>query len=323
MTRLALLAPLALLLLGTAAPPPSAVPLGKFETWGVHPATPLHVRSGGLTIDVVAQPCLPKPQTEGCTFDGVNNQATITVTAPGLPPFSMTSDRQASFVRVAAVHLDRRDARPGVVVDNQWGGSGGITKVTVIEPVAGGFRAVPLQQRPDEPELKGEVHDFSRDLSGDDRIDFVVEDAHFGVVYECNACTPQPPLVLTIRDGRAVDISADPHVRAVFARDMTLVRPRCLSTDRARNGACAAYVGDAARTGALASAWRAMLAHYERHPGPDLSRPCVGGSTANQACAASDNEKARSFPKSLRAFLVTAGYITPAQAASLPLPAAG
>lgn len=318
MTRLALLAPLALLLLGAAAPAVE-VPVGKFMTWGIHPAAALRFRSGGLTIDVTAQPCPPKPQTEGCSFDGVNNQAAITVTAPGLQPFSMTSDGQASFVRIAAVRLDQRDSRLGVIVDNQWGGSSGITKISFIQPAAGGFREVAVQRRSTERELQGEIADFPRDLSHDGLVDVVLEDS-LPYRYVCNGCTPRLPLVLSVVGGHTVDISAQHAMRSIFARDMRRWRAGCHLHDRDTDNACAAYMADAARAGQLTRRWRDML--MQRHSGGDLWQDCTGPYVHGE-CPPGATTHYRSFPESLRAFLVATGYITSAQAAALPLPAAG
>ncbi|UYY58344.1 hypothetical protein [Sphingomonas sp. S2-65] len=281
------------LLLG-AAPPQTlpTVPLGAFQTWGVHPKEPLSFVAGGATVEVAATPCEQPTQNEACRFDGVSNQAIVTVRQRGLPPFRMTSDSQASFVRVAVVRLAPEQEYLGVVVDNQWGGSGGIAAVTVIEPIGGGYRAVPLEHH-GRRELTGEVAMVPRNLLKDGRSGFVLEAPGFNYSKECNACVPRPPLVLTIRAGRSVDISADPTFRPLFAQDLRAHRRVCMSKTVERNGNCAAYVADAARLGQAASAWRVMLSHYRRDPA--------------------------GYPAALRAFLVAQGYITPASARSLPL----
>ena len=179
-----------------------------------------------------------------------------------------------------------------MVVDNQWGGSAGITAVTVIEPEVGGFRAVPLEHD-GSTELVGEVSVLPRDLLKDGRIGFVLEAPGFNFSGECNACTRGVPLVLTVRGGRSLDISADPALRPLFAHDLPAHRRICVSTIRERNGNCAAFVADAARLGQATSAWRTMLSHYRHEPA--------------------------GYPAALRSFLVSEGYITPAEARVLPL----
>ena len=280
------------LLLGAAPQLSSMKTMGVFQTWGIHPRAPLGISAGGLMVEVAATPCKLPAQNEGCSFDKVSNQATVSVTQPGVAPFKMISDRQASFVRVAVFHLAPGTGRSAVVVDNQWGGSAGLTAVTVIEPVAGGFRAVPLEHHGSR-ELTGEVSLLPRGLVKDGRPGFVLEARGFNFSGECNACTPGTPLVLAIRDGHSVDISSDPAVRLLFAHDLPAHRRVCVSAERERNGNCAAFVADAARLGQAASAWRVMLAHYRHEPA--------------------------GYPAALRSFLVAEGYLTPAGASTLPL----
>ena len=281
------------LLLGAAPPPPvTVVRPGAFQTWGVHPATPLSFTAGGLRVQIVATPCRVPVQNEGCAVAGVSNQAIVTVVQPGLPPFRMTSDRQASFVRAAIVRLAPGRGRSGVVIDNQWGGSAGLAAVTVIEPVTGGFRAVPLMHDGGTA-LIGQATMLPRDLVRDGRPGVVLEAPGFNYSGECGACARGVPLVLGVRDGRSVDRSADPAVRPLFARDLPARRRVCVSTARERNGDCAAFVADAARLGHAASAWRIMLSHYRHEPA--------------------------GYPAALRSFLGREGYVTPAAGRALPM----
>lgn len=315
--RLALFA-LALLILG-AAPAPPAVPLGTFKTWLGFDRQPLRFVSGGIAVNVEALPCSTNTNPEStCRWEGYNNQALITVTAPGLPPFRLVSEDQASFVRIAVVRFDRRSSRPGVLVDNQWGGSAGLTAATVIEPMPGGYRAVPVERRAGERLLEGELADNPVDRSGDGVVDLVMTDPAFDQAFGCNGCTPRPPVVLTIRDGKSIDISAEPSVRAVFADDLGARRAICLSGQHDRNGNCAAYLADAARLGQFAAAWREMLAHYERECSWTRWQDCRDPGDAHGDRPADATTRFRGFPESVRAFLVAAGYITAAQAAAAP-----
>ena len=283
---------LSALLLGAAPPPTATEPLGVFQTWGKPPKTSLSLVAGGLKVEVSSTPCQLPAQNEGCSFEGLSNQARVTVTQPGIAPFQMISDRQASFVRIAVIHLAPAAGRSAVVVDNQWGGSAGITAVTVIKPEARGFRAVPLKYHGSR-ELRGEVRLLPRGLGKDGRPGFVLEARGFNFSGECNACTRGTPLVLAIRNGHSVDISSDLAVRPLFADDLPAHRSVCVSEERERNGNCAAFVADAARLGQAASAWRVMLAHYLHEPA--------------------------GYPAALRSFLVAENYLTPAAACALPL----
>lgn len=311
-----------------AAPPPVEVPVGKFETWLSSKKAPLHFSSGGLDIAVVPLPCPPDAGGDStCNWEGYNNQAQVRVSVAGATPFTVTTDSAAESVRLAAVRLTAGDRRPAVIIDNDSGGSSGDSWVTVLVPTGAGFRTVTVTRRAGDEmtrDLQGEIADDPRDLSGDGVVDFVMEDSSFAYTFGCGACTPRPPVVLSVIDGKSVDLSADASVRAVFARDMVKLRPLCFAGgDSDRNGACAAYVADAARTGRLTAGWREMLAHYDRHPQwlelwqhcdvPPAQRP-------QGACPDAHSTHYRSFPESLRAFLVETKYITTTEAAALPIP---
>lgn len=289
-----LLTPLMFMLLLGAGPPRSSptTALGEFRTWGVRPSTSLSLVAGGLKVEVAATSCHMPAQNEGCRMDGVSNQAVVTVTRPGVPSFKMTSDRQASFVRVAVIHFGLGKGRTAVVVDNQSGGSAGLTAVTVIEPVVGGYHAVPLEHDGSR-ELAGEVKMIPDNVLKGGRPGFVLQAWGFNYSSECTACTRGTPLVLTVRDGRSVDISSDPAVRPLFAQDLPAHRRVCVSAEHDRNGDCAAFVADAARLGQAASAWRVMLAHYRHEPA--------------------------GYPAALRSFLLKEGYLTAVAARALRL----
>ncbi|MBB4049961.1 MULTISPECIES: hypothetical protein [Sphingomonas] len=271
----------------------AAVPIGHFQTWLPSSRAPMAFTSGGVTVEVAPLPCPAHPVGDGgCSGDGYNNQARVTVQATGVEPMSVTTDRQSGYARIAVVRFGRSDPRPGVIVESQSGGSAGALSMQFLVPSGAGYRVLPLPQTPDHP-LQGQIADEPRDLSGDGYIDLTLEDGAFGNAFGCNACTPRPPRVFAVKQGRVVDESRDPALRPVFAADMARLEPRCLSTQTYRNGACAAYVADAARAGRFKAAWARMLAHYER--GGAVWQPDKG-------------RRFKDFPESLRAFLIRTGY---------------
>lgn len=249
--------------------------------------------SGGVTVEVAPLPCPAHPEGESsCRWDGYNNQTRVTVRADGVTPLSVTTDRQSGYARIAVVRFGRSDPRPGVIVESQSGGSGGNLSVQFLVPSGRSYRVLSPAPMPGHP-LQGQIADAPRDLSGDGFLDLKLDDGAFDSAFGCNACTPRPPRLFAVKQGRVVDESRDAALRPVFAADMARLEPFCLSAQRYRNGACAAYVADAARAGRFRSAWAKMLAHYER--GGDLWQ--------------SDKEpRFTSFPESLRAFLIRTGY---------------
>jgi hypothetical protein len=280
---------------GAAAPVPS-VPIGHFQTWLPSSRAPMAFISGGVTVEVVPLPCPAHPEGENsCRWDGYNNQARVTVRAPGVAPLSVTTDRQSGYARIAVVRFGRSDPRPGVIVESQSGGSGGNLGVQFLVPSRTRYRVLSPASTRDHP-LQGAIADEPGDLSGDGYIDLKLEDGAFDSTFGCNACTPRPPRLFAVKQGRVVDESRDPALRPVFAADMARLGPLCVSEESDRNGACAAYVADAARAGRFKAAWAKMLAHYERDR--DLWQPDEGPRFA-------------SFPESLRAFLIRTGYCPP------------
>lgn len=305
---------LSILLLGAA---PADVPIGQFREWLSFKKQPLDFTSGGVTVHVAALPCPAKPVGDtSCRWDGFNNQGSVTVSAPGIRPLTVTTDRQSDYARIAVVRFEPHDQRPGVIVESQYGGSGGVLTVQLLLPVGDGYRAVPVARRGGGI-LEGQIADFPIDRSGDGRVDLILEDAAFDTTFGCNGCTPRPPRIFAVIGGVPTDESDDPALRSVFAADMKRLAPRCFSGEPDRNGSCAAYVADAARGGQFAAAWAAMLRHYEH--GKDVRQFCDSHGSAEQhyACKPGHETRYRDFPESLRAFLIRAGYL-PRRGATVP-----
>lgn len=301
-----ILAPALLCLLIAAAP--AEVPIGRFQTWLPSDKVPLAFTSGGVAITVMPLPCPAHPVGDDtCRWDGYNNQGAVTVSAPGAAPITVRTDASGSYARIAVATLRRGDPRPGVIIESQWGGSGGELTLQVLVPTPDGYRVA--SSKAAGIRLQGRIDDAPRDLSDDGRIDLVLADPAFDSVFGCNACTPRPPLIVTVRDGRLVDESRDPALRAVFRADMAQLQSVCLSGSSERNGACAAYVADAARAGLLPAAWAAMRNHYE-HNG-DAWEWCDVAPSKRTAwrCPPGHTERYTSFPAALRAFLRRAGYV--------------
>ncbi len=292
------------LLLGLSAradPVEAQVPDGTFRFWQPSAGVATWI-SAGVRIRIEPAPCRTPPQTEGCSFDHVNNQPLVTVTAPGLPEYRTLGDSQSSFYRIAVARLQPGDSRPGIVLENQSGGSGGDVREQILFPEGTGYREQFLPVH-----LQGELPARLSDLSGDGAVDFVLGDGSFDGAFGCNACTPRPPRVLSFRNGAVVDVSREHAYAGVFQRALPGLRDRCFDRhQRYRNGSCAAYVATAARLGQAATAWTAMLRHYNRE-GIDIWRGCVaaaprGNTGADQPCY-------RTFPQSLAAFLRKTEYM--------------
>lgn len=268
-----------------------SVPPGQFQQW--FPSQKYwNFRSAGLRVSIAPLPCDAAHPSEGCRFERLNNQAVVTVTAKGMAPLRVETDNQSAWYRLAVVKIDRRDRLPGVIIENDSGGSAGSVVLYAIKPVGHRFQRVVLEQRVNgvaQPWLlEGDIADNPWDLSRDGVIDIVARDGQFAFAFGCNACTPRPPVIFTIRNGQGVDVSRDPAFAPIFRRDMKQNAAGCRNRkERYRNGACAAYAADAARLGVYGQA----AANVARWYNPDGD----GGAD---------------FPKVLHAFLVKAGYLS-------------
>lgn len=287
---------LAVAVLGTApSAPPETVKPGTFRFWKPSDGA-AHWVSDGVRIDIAPAPCPPPPSA--CSPDSPKNVAEVIVTAPGLAPFRTRTDDHAFYHRIAVARFNKRDARPGVVIENDSGGSGGYVREQLIVARDNGFQ---VQWIPDQDTvLSGSLGEKLTDRTGDGKIDFVLGDGRFAYVFGCGACTPRPLRVFTMRDGTIADVTRAPDHAAIVRADMRRLRKICISKARYRNGACAAYVAEAATIGAFDAAWAEMLNHYEADG--QLWAP-------EDADAKRVGAPHRSFPESLRAFLRHTGYI--------------
>ncbi|MEP9358854.1 hypothetical protein [Sphingomonas sp. KR3-1] len=261
--------------------------------------------SDGVHVSIAPAPCDNPPRSEGCRFDPQNNQAEVTVTPANGAPVTVRTSNQTSYYRLAVVRFHAGDARPGLVIENQSGGSAGDVWVQLLLPEGAGYHEQWLPDR-----LQGALPATLADLSGDGAIDLVFEDGRFAYVFGCGACTPRPPRVFTVRAGKPVDVSREPGYARAYRAEMARLAPICLSSRRYRNGACAAYVADAARVGQFDKAWAKMLRHWERAEN-DLWQSCSvpRSAWAGDNCPPASSSHYRTFPESLRAFLRATGYI--------------
>jgi len=281
------------------------VPLGTFRAWEPSDGRVAWV-SGGVRVQIEPAPCARPPQTDGCRFDPQNNRPLVTIRAPGLPVYRALGDGQSSHYRVAVVRFERGDTRPGVVIENRPGGSAGLVHEQLLLPRGHGFRQAWLSGH-----VRDEMPERLTDRSGDGRVDFVLGDRRFALAFGCNACTPRPPRITTVRHGRLVDVSREPAQFPILRRALTVSRRGCFDRGNPdRNGNCAAYVATAAQLGYYPAAWQQMLRHYNPES-IDLWQDCAVPPSEwhGEGCPAGRETHYATFPQSLAAFLRKTGYI--------------
>jgi hypothetical protein len=267
---LALCIPL-LLTLAAAPVPEHVVKPGKPIIWDVEQfPRPVRFRAGSLRF--LLKPVWPEKDLVG---------ARITIFSLGRRPFTITSE-ESIIEAPTTIWVGRwnRAGQPFVVIDTYSGGAHCCDDLRLLIPERDRFRVVDLGSYdgiaiPSQP----------KDLDGDGRIDFLVDDEEFIDTFAGHAESLAPPKILNVVNGRVVDVSARHSFAPIFRRDMADTRKRCLSpkSNPQRNGPCAAYVADAARVGQFHRAWKEMLRVYDH--------------------------SWKNYPDDLRAFLQSLGYI--------------
>ena len=290
---------LAMLLMPTLATParPRAASgtmavAGRFYPWaaGTRRIVAGPVR---LTIAPVAQGDLVAPR--------------VTIAAPGLAAHSLTGEERSKGVehRFGYGPLTKSSSLPGVVLQSDMGGAHCCIHVQAAVVVAGQWRTV------DMGEWDGDwMASFPRDLSGDGNADFTMRDDRFLYAFASYIGSYAPPQIVTIRDGKRVDVSRDPAFAALYADDLKTTRAECIARrPNSRNAACAAYAADAARLGRFDAAWREILVHYDRIDGWPLPTGCRSAFVDDEQCAEGETITYPNFPAALRAFLVRTKYL--------------
>ncbi|TAL34950.1 MAG: hypothetical protein EPN98_07790 [Phenylobacterium sp.] len=148
---------------------------------------------------------------------------------------------------------------------------------------------------------------FPEDLDGDGHREIQLWDRRFNYAFASFAGSYTPPQVLAVRNGRAVDVSAQLRFRRVYANYMAEVEAECRAH---ANGACPAYVAAAARAGQLETAWQVMLTSYDPMDDWELPLACRS-STDDAPCPSGQEVKFRTYPEALRWFLGDLGYLSP------------
>jgi hypothetical protein len=291
------------ILAATAASAQERVAPGQFVAWEQKDG-PKTIAVGGTQARISAVPCDGEEAGPECY------RASVAVTVTGKPPVTLTGEPGRAY-RVAIGRLNAGDSGASVVLQTFTGGAHCCEVFTVAEPVGDTVRVVPVTWQPegaDEPQTQFDFGDipFPADLSGDGRADLVLRDDRFLYEFASYAGSMAPPIVLSIADGKTVDVSADPAFAETFEEELREAKAVCIDPDGFdRNGACAAYVGDAARLGRFDEAWAVMLRHYDRQSTTGLTR-CTSD-YVDDACP--HEESFKDFPAALRAFLIRTGYI--------------
>lgn len=272
---------------------PSVLTLPWREMLEWHAADGTRTYANGDTRLVIAAQGCDSEGTPACVEKQYSEVPRITVTAPGMRPFSITGGLGIAY-RFGMGRIDAHSDRRAIIVETFTGGAHCCSVIDVAVPEGDNYRVVRLQRKLEDGKssdmFDATLDEFPIDLSGDGVADFVLYDDTFLYRFASYAGSVAPPLILNIRGRQSVDVSRDPAFAPLFLIDMAKARDTCVNREDAeweRNGACAGYVADAARAGQFDTAWQVMLKHYD--PG--------------------EPQSGKDFPGDLHDFLRKTGYI--------------
>lgn len=225
----------------------------------------------------------------------------LTLNAVGIPPISIKGEQgyDNAAANFSVGRYDPKAPAPQIIFTSYTGGAHCCTRVLLIEPVNGEWKTIDLDTWDGEG-LGG----VPRDEDGDGTGDFVFYDNSFLYTFASYADSYAPPLIMNVIAGKPANVSTSPRYAALYRQNMANARPDCLKHS---NGACAAYVADAARVGEFDAAWKFMLANYDPKSDWDLPTRCKGPMYGFD-CKGTPI-KPKDYPESLRWFLEDRGYI--------------
>jgi hypothetical protein len=223
----------------------------------------------------------------------------LAVTAPDMPPLSLQGQGAGDVARAdfTVVKLAPKQ-QPSVVFTSYSGGAHCCVEVQVAQPVGKAWKKINLGS------WDGGSIEAPRDVNGDGVTDFVFVDNAFLYAFDSYAASWAPPLVMNVANGKGVNVSTAKRYAALYRADMEKTKPECA---KHQNGACAAYVADAARIGQFDEAWSFMLANYDRKSEWTYPARCNGAKVDYQ-CKGTE-VKPKDYPEALRWFLEDNDYV--------------
>lgn len=228
---------------------------------------------------------------------GESRHPVWTISAPDMRPArinQLDTWPDLADARVAIGPLTR-GGPPSVVMQTFTGGAHCCWHVVIATPAGRDFQITSVD------EWDGNEIEWPKDLNGDGRVDFEMTDPSFQYIFGVYVCCTAPPVIIDIRDGRAVDVSTDPSFAPVYRADMARWRD-CLT--EGGQPECAALAADAARLGEFDRVWPKLAAYFERKD------EYVDWNESQWACSGELTPYCRAtYTETLKAFLRHTGYI--------------
>jgi hypothetical protein len=131
----------------------------------------------------------------------------------------------------------------------------------------------------------------------------VFADDRFLCAFAACADSRSPIRVFNFERGQLIDVSAGWRYKPLYLVEIARLRGECEQHD---NGACAAYLADAARAGKFKEAWAVMLTSYDRSS--QWFPTSCDVAQVRGACPGGHEHKFTSYPEALARFLADKGY---------------
>lgn len=190
---------------------------------------------------------------------------------------------------------------PEVVFTSYTGGAHCCTQVIVAESLGDRWVAVPIG------EFDGDSS-FLSDLDGDGNAEIAPYDNRFLYEFDCYACSAAPLVVITVRDGQAVDVAAEPRFLPAH-RDWLRRLEESVDPDRrwTSPGFLAGWVAARTRIGEGTRAWEALLANWD-FAADEGEEVCLTGEDIEDCPRR--QRAVLTFPERLQLFLRRTGYLS-------------
>jgi hypothetical protein len=271
---------------GGGAATPAAVAMINYAGKGSPPKV---YKSAGLWLTL----------STGEDGEGVYH-AVLTIRGPSAQVFKALGPRNADGnAKFSVLRLDPGITTPQIVFTSYTGGAHCCIQVDILS-----FDGLRWRQVDAGASNSGILGLSARGGSGSPAL--VFGDDRFLYAFASYADSRSPIRVFSFRGGALIDVSQAWRYKPMYLAEMDKLRGEC---EQHGNGACAAYVADAARAGRFKEAWAVMLASYDRTS--QVFPASCGVAEVQGSCPKGRERKFSNYPEALAWFLADTGYKRP------------
>lgn len=196
--------------------------------------------------------------------------------------------------------INPENAYPEIYFSSYSGGAHCCNSVIVAEEVGGKWQGVMIG------EFDGDGN-YLEDLDGDGLAEIVTVDNRFLYAFDCYACSAAPLAVMTVRAGKAVDVSADPRYLPAHREWLSQLESNADAQERWTSpGYLAGWVAAKIRVGESADAWTQLSSNWD-HAADIGEEVCLTGEYLDEC--PQKNRAVLPFPERLKLFLEQNGFM--------------